>query len=293
MKMKLYGHATWISIFILILSVMSAAGITPRPNSYLAAIRGGYSGSGSSGNGLLHGIEGMQNADKETMRDEESNLGSNSESDSNSDSGSDSCPNMLIKEGNRIYLYNTKRREVPGVNPIEFKSLEQYREFVEWQRMSGIRCPVLHVEHTLNAQGGSSYMTSTGKNLFEPSMRYGHGNGNGNKHGISSLVEKIPQDVRSRAESVMRFDQEHSRLCGDGSTMHPEFCVKDKDKFDALNRQVSVLPTTSKGTLSREEQRYLYTAKLDGLVPTSLHNSDIYAYDPMNQYIGMKTKIDN
>ena len=35
------------------------------------------------------------------------------------------CPNVLIQKGSKIYLYNTKIAEVPGVNPIMFNNLEE------------------------------------------------------------------------------------------------------------------------------------------------------------------------
>ena len=63
------------------------------------------------------------------------------------------CPNMLIQKGSMYYLYNTKIAQVPGVNPITFKTLEDYTEFLEWQRSQGIRCPVLYLQQSYDAQG--------------------------------------------------------------------------------------------------------------------------------------------
>lgn len=67
------------------------------------------------------------------------------------------CPNVLVKDGCRYYLYNTSEAKVPGVNPIEFANLEDYVEFTDWLRSRNIRCPVLHVEKTFNTQGQSTY----------------------------------------------------------------------------------------------------------------------------------------
>jgi len=33
------------------------------------------------------------------------------------------CPNLLIQKGSRFYLYNSKIKQVPGVNPVEFDNL--------------------------------------------------------------------------------------------------------------------------------------------------------------------------
>jgi hypothetical protein len=68
-----------------------------------------------------------------------------------------SCPNLLIQKGARFYLYNSKLVQVPGVNPIEFENLEDYTEFLDWQRSQNIRCPVLYLQETNDAQGNRVY----------------------------------------------------------------------------------------------------------------------------------------
>lgn len=67
------------------------------------------------------------------------------------------CPNILIQKGPKYYLYNSNIAQVPGVNPIEFNNLAEYTEFLEWQRGAGIRCPVLYVQNSYDAQGNRVY----------------------------------------------------------------------------------------------------------------------------------------
>lgn len=67
------------------------------------------------------------------------------------------CPNLLIQKGSRFYLYNSRLAQVPGVNPVEFDNLEDYTEFLDWQRSQGIRCPVLYLQETYDAQGNRVY----------------------------------------------------------------------------------------------------------------------------------------
>ncbi len=74
-----------------------------------------------------------------------------------SNNGEQRCPNLLIQKGSKYYLYNTNLVEVPGVNPIEFNDLEEYTEFLEWQRGAGIRCPVLYLQNSYDAQGDRVY----------------------------------------------------------------------------------------------------------------------------------------
>jgi len=90
------------------------------------------------------------------------------------------CPNILVQKGIKYYLYNSKIAKVPGVNPIEFKNLEDYVEFMDWQRSKGIRCPVLYLQHTYDAQGKSVYKvrpsTSDLQGGLPPSLPYANPN---------------------------------------------------------------------------------------------------------------------
>jgi hypothetical protein len=67
------------------------------------------------------------------------------------------CPNILIQKDAKYYLYNSEIAQVPGVNPIMFNNLEEYTEFLEWQRSAGIRCPVLYVQNSYDVQGNRVY----------------------------------------------------------------------------------------------------------------------------------------
>jgi hypothetical protein len=63
------------------------------------------------------------------------------------------CPNLLIQFDSKYYLYNSKIDKVPGVNPVVFNNLEEYFDFLNWQKSVGIKCPVLYVQNTYDAQG--------------------------------------------------------------------------------------------------------------------------------------------
>lgn len=67
------------------------------------------------------------------------------------------CPNLLIQKNNLLYLYHKNEPETPGVNPLVFQNLEEYVEHIEYQRSKGIRCPVLFLQHIMDAQGTSKY----------------------------------------------------------------------------------------------------------------------------------------
>ena len=80
----------------------------------------------------------------------------------NNSNNKSKCPNLLIQKDNRFYLHNSHLAKVPGVNPIEFDNLEDYTEFLEWQRHNGVRCPVLFLQHTYDAQGNPVYKVRPG-----------------------------------------------------------------------------------------------------------------------------------
>lgn len=67
------------------------------------------------------------------------------------------CPDILVQKGNTFYLYNSKLAPVPGVNPVVFSSLEDYIEFLDWQRSQKIRCPVLFLRESYDTQGKKTF----------------------------------------------------------------------------------------------------------------------------------------
>ena len=67
------------------------------------------------------------------------------------------CPNLLVKKGNELHLVNTKKAMIPGVNPIKFKNLEEYAEFVKYQKHMKINCPILYYEETYDTQNNKGY----------------------------------------------------------------------------------------------------------------------------------------
>lgn len=67
------------------------------------------------------------------------------------------CPNILIQKGKELYLHNSRMAKIPGVNPVKFNNLEEYVEFLDWQRSQNIKCPVLFLQHSYDTQGKPVY----------------------------------------------------------------------------------------------------------------------------------------
>lgn len=67
------------------------------------------------------------------------------------------CPNILIQKGTDIYLFNSKLARIPGRNPIRFNNLNEYIQFLNWERSQNINCPILFLQHSYDAQGNVIY----------------------------------------------------------------------------------------------------------------------------------------
>jgi hypothetical protein len=66
------------------------------------------------------------------------------------------CPNLLIKRGNVLLLYNTNLPVVDGTNPIPFSSLDEYIQYLKEKNVEE-DCPVLFLQSENNAQGQDVY----------------------------------------------------------------------------------------------------------------------------------------
>lgn len=64
-----------------------------------------------------------------------------------------SCPDLLIRKGNTLLLYNTKTNE----DPLPFYNLDEYINYLEIQRNKGIDCPVLFLQYETTTQGTDVY----------------------------------------------------------------------------------------------------------------------------------------
>ncbi len=62
------------------------------------------------------------------------------------------CPTTLIHHGEQIMLYNPTLAKIPGVNPIQMDSLDDYEKYIYWQRANNIQCPILHLDKAFDKE---------------------------------------------------------------------------------------------------------------------------------------------
>lgn len=66
------------------------------------------------------------------------------------------CPNLLVRKGNSLLLYDTTKKE-DSENPISFFDLDSYAEYVKIQQRKGVHCPVLYLQRENDTQGNDVY----------------------------------------------------------------------------------------------------------------------------------------
>lgn len=66
------------------------------------------------------------------------------------------CYDMLIKDGKHFLLFKKNKARIPGINPVVLNNLEEYVEFLEWQRSQGIKCPVLFYQKSYDSQNNAT-----------------------------------------------------------------------------------------------------------------------------------------
>jgi hypothetical protein len=141
------------------------------------------------------------------------------------------CPDILVQKDKKFFLYNSKVAKVPGVNPVEFDNLEDYVEFMDWQRSQGIRCPVLYLQTTYDAQGniriydtktmrGNNFTESyagDSKNKFE-TERYGKSKKDSWTDQVSLYRILLNNTHGLKAKTIGALPIEISYNSGDSST---------------------------------------------------------------------------
>lgn len=68
-----------------------------------------------------------------------------------------SCPDMLVRRGKVLLLYNSNIPTKEGENPMPFFNLDEYINYLEIQKKKGPICPVLFLQYENDAQGNDVY----------------------------------------------------------------------------------------------------------------------------------------
>jgi len=177
-----------------------------------------------------------------------------------------SCPDMLIQDGLKIYLYNSKLAKVPGVNPIKFNNLEEYVDFTKWQRDQHLRCPVLYLQRTFNTQGESIYK-------MRPSI-------NDMQGGLPPSIN-MPKTLTSKPKHKYKHKNPRPSSSSNGNI----------DSITNSNATITPIPLPS------TNPNYLKTNFFSKLVDAThddlpYNTNSVPSYDSSGYYIGKTTPLD-
>ena len=156
------------------------------------------------------------------------------------------CPDMLIQKGSKFYLYNSKVAQVPGVNPVEFDNLEDYTEFLDWQRSQNIRCPVLYLQETYDAQGNRVYKSRP--SVSEPQA--GLPPSSAAPMGIAS---QVPPFMESAMEPVGEPAYPNPTLLVDATRNDPPYNQGSYPAFDQTSYYIGT--TTPLDAMNMQQQK--------------------------------------
>ena len=168
------------------------------------------------------------------------------------------CPNMLIQKGSRFYLYNSKLAQVPGVNPVEFDNLEDYTEFLDWQRSQGIRCPVLYLQHSYDAQGNPVYKV-------RPSVSEPQGGLPPSTASTPSMQGNMAPSIGSSIGDLIKEDSINTKIMAppnpkflvDATRNDPPYNKNSYPSFDQTSFYVGT--TTPLDKITAKEENMLYS----------------------------------
>ncbi len=129
---------------------------------------------------------------------------------------SGNCPDILIQNGNTIYLKKSNRAMIPGVNPIKFNNLEEYVEYVEWQKSQNINCPVLFLQKGYNTQGDTVFKIRP--DIFNPqgglnsNIPYQNGHNGNNNQETSLLLDSNRNDQPYNNNNYPAYDPDNQYI---------------------------------------------------------------------------------
>ena len=118
------------------------------------------------------------------------------------------CPNMLIEKDGEYLLYNSNLATVPGVNPILFKKLEDYIDFIKWQNSQDINCPVLYLQYTTDTQNND--LIQVKKSIFD----------NGSSISNNFNVEKYKNDNKIQDANIDNNEKYNKGMFASMDTMN-------------------------------------------------------------------------
>jgi len=157
----------------------------------------------------------------------------------NTDYGAN-CPDLLIRQGNDILLYNSRIPVVKDLNPIVFSNLDEYIDFTRKERAKGINCPVLFLQHETDIQGKDVYRVRP--NIFDLQPGLPTQSAAQMAQGAGQVPAQESRQVpaqESRQVPAQGSGQGPAPLV-DSNTDHPPYNAGQYAGFDPMNLSIGV-----------------------------------------------------
>lgn len=134
------------------------------------------------------------------------------------------CPDMLIRQGNNLLLYNSRIPVVKDMNPLVFANLDEYIDFTRNERRKGNNCPVLFLQHETDIQGKDVYRVRPNPFDLQPGLP---------AHSAIQLAQgQLPGQGSSSLQNPAPII--------DSNTDHPPYNAGQYAGFDPMNLSVGV-----------------------------------------------------
>ena len=116
------------------------------------------------------------------------------------------CPDLLIRQGNNVLLYNTRIPVVKDMNPIVFSNLDEYITFRKNEKTKGINCPVLFLQHETDIQGKDVYRIRP--NIFDtqPGLPTQSADQLARQNGVAPVIDSNTDHPPYNAGQYAGFD---------------------------------------------------------------------------------------
>tara|TARA_B100000767_G_C19535135_1_gene438315 strand:- start:7 stop:594 length:588 start_codon:yes stop_codon:yes gene_type:complete len=138
------------------------------------------------------------------------------------------CPDVLVQQGSTFNLFNSRKANIPGVNPIQFDNLNEYVEFTEWQRSQGIRCPVLYLQESYDIQNEPVYKVRP-----DPENTYGGAPDlKHNEEGITKLLDASRSNPPYNMNGFPAYDRDNQDI---GNETPLDKMFKSSEKGNSIN----------------------------------------------------------
>lgn len=130
--------------------------------------------------------------------------------ENNTKSTTNNCPDMLIEKDGKIFLYNSKSEIIQNKNPLEFKNIDEYKNYIETTKNN--ECPVLFLQYTTDTQNNELIQIKS--SIFEnegglPPIKNNHTKNNNANKKLDEYYEKnkmLDATLDSTPNSTIKFN---------------------------------------------------------------------------------------